>query len=79
MRSETYEKAAAGEFTKQGDQENRLYYEPRCVEGNYGLPGIIHGRRMEERAFVEGRGPDPATKDAMKAGFISDDDVFPLR
>ena len=70
---------AKQEFTKQGDQENRLYYEPRCVEGNYGLPGIIHGRRMEERAFVEGRGPDPATKDAMKAGFISDDDVFPLR
>jgi hypothetical protein len=34
---------------------------------------------MEERAFVEGRGSDPATKDAMKAGFISDDDVFPLR
>jgi hypothetical protein len=70
---------AKQEFTRQGDQENRLYYEPRCVEGNYGLPGIIHGRRMEERAFVEGRGPDPATKDAMKAGFISDDDVFPLR
>jgi hypothetical protein len=70
---------AKQEFTKQGEQENRLYYEPRCVEGNYGLPGIIHGRRMEERAFVEGRGPDPATKDAMKAGFISDDDVFPLR
>src|SRR6516165_1623065 len=70
---------AKQEFTKQGDQENRLYYEPRCVEGNYGLPGIIHGRRMEERAFVEGRGPDPATKDAMKAGFISDDDLFPLR
>jgi hypothetical protein len=70
---------AKQEFTNQGEQENRLYYEPRCVEGNYGLPGIIHGRRMEERAFVEGRGPDPATKDAMKAGFISDDDVFPLR
>jgi hypothetical protein len=34
---------------------------------------------MEERAFVEGRGPDPATKDAMKTGFISDDDLFPLR
>src|SRR5271154_585132 len=70
---------AKQEFTRQGDQDNRLYYEPRCVEGNYGPPGIIHGRRMEERAFVEGRGPDPATKDAMKAGFISDDDLFPLR
>jgi hypothetical protein len=28
-------------------------------------------RGLEERAVVEGRGPDPATKDAMKAGFIS--------
>jgi hypothetical protein len=65
------------EFTRQSDQDNRLYTEPRCVEGNYGLPGIIHGRRMEERAFADGRGPDPATRDAMKDGFIFDDE--PLR
>jgi hypothetical protein len=51
------------EFTRQSDQENRIYYEPRCIEGNYGLPGMLHGRRMEERAFAEGRGPDPATRD----------------
>jgi hypothetical protein len=65
------------EFTRQSDRDNRLYTEPRCVEGNYGLPGIIHGRRMEERAFAEGRGPDPSTRDAMKDGFIFDDE--PLR
>jgi hypothetical protein len=65
------------EFTRQSDRDNRLYTEPRCVEGNYGLPGIIHGRRTEERAFAEGRGPDPATRDAMKDGFIFDDE--PLR
>jgi hypothetical protein len=65
------------EFTRQSDQDNRLYTEPRCIEGNYGLPGIIHGRRVEERAFAEGRGPHPATRDAMKGGFIFDDD--PLR
>jgi hypothetical protein len=65
------------EFTKQSDQENRLYTEPRCVEGNFGLPGIMHGRRAEELAFAEGRGPDPATRDAQKGGFILDDD--PLR
>jgi hypothetical protein len=70
---------AKQEFTRQSDAENRLYYEPRCIEGNYGLPGIMHGRRMEERAFAEGRGPDPLTRDAMKGGFIFDDDVFPLR
>ena len=44
-------------------RENRIYYEPRCIEGNYGLPGFLHGRRMQERAFAEGRGPDPATMD----------------
>ena len=65
------------EFFSQSDRDNRLYTEPRCVEGNYGLPGIIHGRRTEERAFAEGRGPDPATRDAMKDGFIFDDE--PLR
>ena len=24
---------------------------------------VLHGRRMEERAFAEGRGPDPRTND----------------
>jgi hypothetical protein len=41
------------EFTKQNDRDNRIYYEPRCIEGNYGLPGFLHGRRMEELAFVQ--------------------------
>jgi hypothetical protein len=50
------------EFSKQSDQENRIYYEPRCVEGNYALPGLLRGRRMEDLAFADGRGPDPATK-----------------
>jgi hypothetical protein len=51
------------EYTRQSDEENRFYTEPRCVEGNQGLPGLLHGRRVEDRAFVEGRGPDPATTD----------------
>jgi hypothetical protein len=55
------------EFTRQSDQENRIYYEPRCIEGNYGLPGFLHGRRMQERAFAEGRGLDPATMDHIGA------------
>jgi hypothetical protein len=54
---------AKQEFTRQSDAENRIYYEPRCIEGNYGLPGLLHGRRAEERAFAEGRGPDPRTND----------------
>jgi hypothetical protein len=54
---------AKQEFTKQSDEENRIYYEPRCIEGNFGLPGLLRGRRVEERAFAEGRGPDPRTID----------------
>jgi hypothetical protein len=63
------------EFTRQSDQANRLYYEPRCIEGNYGLPGMLYGRRMEERAFAGGRGPDPATRDnTAGGGFVLDSD-----
>jgi hypothetical protein len=51
------------DFTRQSNQDNRLYTEPRCIEGNYGLPGLIRGARAEELAFAEGRGPHPATKD----------------
>jgi hypothetical protein len=59
---------AKQEFTRQNDQENRIYTEPRCFEGNFGLPGLLHGRRLEEIAFSEGRGPDPATRDSIKVG-----------
>ena len=51
------------EFTKQSGEENRIYYEPRCNEGNYALPGLLRGAREEDLAFAQGRGPDPATKD----------------
>jgi len=51
------------EFTKQNDEQNRVYYEPRCVEGNYGFAGLMSAARSEDLAFAQGRGPDPATKD----------------
>jgi hypothetical protein len=51
------------EFTKQSDKLNRIYYEPRCHEGNYGLPGLMRGVRTDEQAFAQGKGPDPATRD----------------
>jgi hypothetical protein len=51
------------ELTRQNEQANRIYYEPRCHEGNYGLPAMLLGARTEERAFARGEGPDPATKD----------------
>ena len=61
-------------FTRQSDQENRVYYEPRCNEGNYALPGLLRGARMEEFAFAEGRGPDPATKDSATSISGAEDD-----
>jgi len=51
------------ELLKQDDTANRIYYEPRCFEGNYGLPGLLAGARADDTAFAEGRGPHPATKD----------------
>jgi hypothetical protein len=65
------------EFTRQDDRENKVYYEPRCVEGNFGLPGLLHGRRMEEFAFAEGRGPDPAARDNTHGSLVLEAD--PLR
>jgi hypothetical protein len=51
------------ELARQDERANRIYYEPRCHEGNYGLPAMLLGARAEERAFAAGKGPDPATKD----------------
>jgi hypothetical protein len=66
------------EFTRQSEEANRIYYEPRCIEGNYGLPGLLHGARMEDAAFADGRGPDPATKDSATAfvGFPEEDPLL---
>src|SRR5262245_31218118 len=52
---------AKQEFTLQSDKENRIYAEPRCIEGNYGLPGLLRGHRVEEEAFAKRQGPDPRT------------------
>ncbi len=64
--------SAKQEFTRQSEEDNRFYTEPRCIEGNLGLPGLMHGRRTEEVAFAQGRGPDPATRNAIGGigGFI---------
>ena len=51
------------ELTLQPDTENRIYYEPRCYEGNYGLPALLIGARVDEKKFAEGQGPDPASQD----------------
>jgi hypothetical protein len=49
------------EFTRQSEQENRIYYEPRCIEGNYAVPSMMLAARQADLAFAEGRGPNPAT------------------
>jgi len=51
------------EFTRQSEEQNRIYYEPRCIEGNYASPGLMRGQRMAEAAFAKGQGPDPAISD----------------
>jgi hypothetical protein len=56
------------EMTKQDERANRLYAEPRCHEGNYGMIGMLSDARAEEHAFAEGRGPDPATRDIALGG-----------
>jgi hypothetical protein len=49
------------ELSKQDDRANRVYREPRCHEGNHGMPALLAGARAEERAFAKRTGPDPAT------------------
>ena len=66
---------AKQEFSRQSDEENRIYSEPRCLEGNYGLPGLLHGRRVEDAAFAEGRGPDPALTDNTNGGVLTQAEV----
>jgi hypothetical protein len=56
------------EMRRQDGEANRVYFEPRCHEGNYGLAGMFANSRAEERAFAAGRGPDPATRDNASAG-----------
>ena len=60
------------DFTQQSDEENRIYVEPRCWEGNYGFPTIMRNARLEDEAFAKGKGPDPLTHDNA-SGFGGDD------
>jgi hypothetical protein len=68
------------ELNKQNERANRIYYEPRCHEGNYGLVGVLAGARAVEKAFAEGRGPHPAAVDIFSAGatFFNEEDLDPL-
>ncbi len=75
----------AMEFSLQNNEANRIYKEPRCHEGNYGLPALLAGARVEEQEFAAGEGPDPATLctagcGGFAAGFAEQgDEINPLR
>ena len=56
------------ELKRQSGQQNRIYYEPRCHEGNYGLGAMFIGHRAQEQEFAEGRGPDPFSLDTTTGG-----------
>ena len=59
------------EFRKQSDQENRIYYEPRCHEGNYGFPSLLRAARLVDQLYAEGTGPHPATRDNVSGSGIN--------
>jgi hypothetical protein len=52
------------ELSRQSTTANRIYHEPRCHEGNYGMPALL----AEARAFATGEGPDPATQCSAGCG-----------
>ena len=70
---------ARQEWTKQDDQLNRHYIEPRCHEGNYGMAGQLVNTRAMEKAFAEGRGPDPRTTCIGTCGWGFEENPDPLR
>lgn len=55
------------DMSKNEDRFNRIF-ESTCHEGNFGLTGMLANTRAAEKAFTEGRGPDPATMDIATGG-----------
>ena len=55
------------ELRKNADKPN-MVYEGGCHEGNYGLLGMLVNTRAAEKAFAEGKGPDPALEDNATGG-----------
>ena len=53
---------------ERADEKTTLILEAGCHEGNYGLMGMLINTRAAEKAFREGKGPDPATQDNATGG-----------
>ena len=66
------------EYTKQDEQANRIYSEPRCHEGNYGLGAVLAGGRAADKAFADGRGPNPAGIDNATGMQAPEESADPL-
>jgi hypothetical protein len=52
---------AVQEFELQPARDNKIYVEPRCHEGNSGLPGILAGARTQEAAYERRQGKHPSS------------------
>jgi len=66
------------EYSMQSNEANRIYYEPRCHDGNFGLPGLLVGGRAKDKAFALRQGPDPATLDNVKGMDAPEENTDPL-
>jgi hypothetical protein len=64
------------DFTKQSDEKNRIYYEPRCHEGNYAFPALMLAARIGEREYATGKGPRPDTRDNATDFVGTEDNPF---
>jgi len=67
------------DYSMQINQANRVYYEPRCHDGNFGMPTMLRGARIEESAFAKGQGPNPATMDNVKGMDAPEENTDPLQ
>ena len=68
------------DMIRQDEKANQVYQQT-CHEGNYGQVGMLAGARAAEKAFTEGKGPDPASIDIFTLSQFfrrEDDDVFTL-
>ena len=53
---------AKQELKRQSGSDNRIYYEPRCHEGNYGMASLLAGARQDETLYKQGKAPHSATR-----------------
>jgi hypothetical protein len=76
---------AKQELKRQSDPDNRIYYEPRCHEGNYGMASLLAGARNDEHLHKTGKGPHYAFRclgacGGFAGGFADEgEDVNPIR